>query len=92
MTCAIETKNLSKTFNRNIKALDKINLKIKKGGITALVGADSAGKTTLLRSITGFILPDEGTITTLELNPCTQREKINQTLGYMPKKYGLYEN
>lgn len=92
MTCAIETKNLSKTFNRNIKALDKINLKIKKGGITALVGADSAGKTTLLRSITGFILPDEGTITTLELNPCTQREKINQTLGYMPQKFGLYED
>ena len=92
MTSAVEIKNITKTFNKDTKALEDLCLNIKRGLITGIVGADSAGKTTLLRSITGFIVPDKGKITTLNLDPVEQRDELNSILGYMPQKFGLYED
>ena len=92
MAEAVQIENLSVTFDKNIKALDNLSLDIEKGRITGIVGADSAGKTTLLRSITGLILPDCGKILTLNLNPVLKRDEINKKLGYMPQKFGLYED
>ena len=92
MTSAVEIKNITKTFNEDTRALEDLCLNIQKGCITGIVGADSAGKTTLLRSITGFIVPDKGKITTLNLDPVEQRDELNSILGYMPQKFGLYED
>ena len=90
MTNAVEIKNLSYTYN-TINALDDITLKIKKSTITGIIGADGSGKTTLLRNITGLLLPKGGKIITLDLNPSKNKEKLNKVLGYMPQKFGLYE-
>lgn len=93
MTAAIEIKNLTKTFKGDkTPAINDLSLNIEKGVITGLVGPDSAGKTTLLRTIIGLLLPTSGTVVTLNLNPVTQREQINTQLGYMPQKFGLYED
>jgi len=91
MTNCIEITNLSKTFE-NEKALEDINLTLEKGKIIALLGADGSGKTTLLRSIIGLICPSGGKILTLDLNPVTQKEKLVKLIGYMPQKFGLYED
>ena len=84
-------KNLIKKFEP-ITAVDNLSLEIEKGKITGLIGADGAGKTTLIRLIIGLLLPDVGEISTLGLNPFTQRENLTPKIGYMPQKFGLYED
>ena len=88
---AAEIKNLIKKFG-TVTAVDNLSLNIEKGKITGLIGADGAGKTTLLRLIIGLLLPDSGIISTLGLNPLEKREELNAKIGYMPQKFGLYED
>src|SRR5574344_314200 len=88
---AVEIKNLTKNFG-NIIAVDNISLNIKKGQITGLIGADASGKTTLMRMIIGLLLSDSGEISTLELNPRTQKESVTSHVGYMPQKFGMYQD
>ena len=87
----VEIKNLTKTFGK-ITALDNLSLNIEKGKITGLMGADGAGKTTLLRTIIGLLVPDKGKILTLGFDPVTQKDELTQLIGYMPQKFGLYED
>ena len=87
----VTIKNLTKKFNNTV-ALDNLSIIIEKGKITGLIGADGAGKTTLLRTIIGLLLPDSGTIDVLGLNPTTEKDKLNLLIGYMPQKFGLYED
>ena len=84
-------KNLTKKFGSTV-AIDNLSLNIEKGKITGLIGADGAGKTTLLRTIIGLLLPSEGEIDVLGFNPETQKNELNQHIGYMPQKFGLYED
>ena len=87
----VEIRNLTKTF-KSVTALDNLPLDIKKGKITGLIGPDGAGKTTLLRTIIGLLLPDSGTISTLGFNPVNQKDELTPHIGYMPQKFGLYED
>ena len=87
----VEIKNLIKTFDSST-AINDLSLHIEKGKITGLIGADGAGKTTLIRLIIGLMLPDSGEICTLGLNPSTQKAELNLKIGYMPQKFGLYED
>lgn len=87
----VKIENLVKTFDSS-KAIDDLSLDIAKGKITGLIGADGAGKTTLIRLIIGLLLPDSGKITTLNLDPGTQKDELTHRIGYMPQKFGLYED
>lgn len=87
----VKIKNLIKTFG-STTAIDNLSLEIEKGKITGLIGADGAGKTTLIRLIIGLLTPDSGEIQTLELNPFTQKQELTLKIGYMPQKFGLYED
>lgn len=87
----VEIKNLTKTFGK-VTALDNLSLNIEKGKITGLIGADGAGKTTLLRMIIGLLVPDKGEISTLGFDPVTQKDELTPLIGYMPQKFGLYED
>lgn len=84
-------KNLTKTFG-TITALNDLSLTIPTGQMTGIVGADGAGKTTLLRIIIGLLVPDDGSIATLEVNPVTHKKELLTQIGYMPQKFGLYED
>lgn len=84
---------LTKRFNKTSKpALNNISLKTYKGKITGLVGPDGAGKTTLIRLINGLLHSEEGVITVAGFNSKTEAEKIHEITGYMPQKFGLYED
>lgn len=87
----VEIKGLNKSFSA-IKAIDDLSLRIEKGKITGLIGADGAGKTTLLRLIIGLLHPDSGEIRTLGMDPVTEKDKLVSKIGYMPQKFGLYED
>lgn len=89
----VEITSMSKKFfDDETFALEDLSLSIEKGKITGLVGPDGSGKTTLIRSIIGLLLPTDGEITTLGLSPFSDKDKINQKIGYMPQKFGLYED
>jgi len=92
MTSSIEIKNLIKQFPDSEPAINNLTLNIQKGKITGLIGPDGAGKTTLIRIIAGLLKPTSGEISTLEMNPTTQRYLINAKIGYMPQRFGLYED
>jgi ABC-2 type transport system ATP-binding protein len=73
-------------------ALDALTGEIRAGVITGLVGPDGAGKTTLLRLIAGLLVPSAGTLSTLGHNPVHEAAAIHREIGYMPQKFGLYED
>nr|WP_305890938.1 ATP-binding cassette domain-containing protein [Methylomonas sp. WSC-7] len=87
--------SVSKRFtagNRVVSALQDISLSLPLGQVTALVGPDGAGKTTLLRLAAGLLLPDSGSIATFGLNTAVAGEQLHRLIGYMPQRFGLYED
>ena len=88
---SIIIKNLTKKFGQ-ITAINNLSLNIEEGKITGLIGADASGKTTLIRLIIGLLEPDNGEISILNLNPSKQKSEITKKIGYMPQKFGLYED
>ena len=87
----IEISNLTKKFNDNI-AINNISINIAKGKVVGLIGPDGAGKTTLMRLIVGLLDANSGNIRTINLNPSKDNNKLNKLIGYMPQKFGLYED
>src|SRR5258708_115728 len=90
---SIVLENVIKQFdNPHTIALNNVTATIKPGSITGLVGPDGAGKTTLIRLMTGLLLPSKGNITVCGINTLTHQEQLFDKLGYMPQKFGLYED
>jgi len=73
-------------------ALDALSVTIRAGRVTGLVGPDGAGKTTLMRLMAALLTPSEGRITVCGFDAVTQAEGIHETIGYMPQRFGLYED
>lgn len=79
----IEIQNISKKFGK-LEVLKGVNLLCKKGECIALIGPNGCGKTTLIKSILGMVLPDNGSIVfngKSVVGEYVYREKI----GYMPQ-------
>lgn len=73
-------------------ALDQITAQIPKGEMVGLAGPDGAGKTTLIRLIAGLLMPTEGDISVAGHDTIKNAEEIHRIVGYMPQKFGLYED
>lgn len=85
--------NISKLFTLGQPpALSDITGVIPKGEIVGLVGPDGAGKTTLIRLIAGLLKPTQGTITVGGYDTIKDAEAVHYLTGYMPQKFGLYED
>ncbi len=85
--------HVSKVFTaERPPALIDINGIIPKGKIVGLVGPDGAGKTTLIRLIAGLLKPTEGHITVAGYDTIEDAEAVHYFIGYMPQKFGLYED
>lgn len=89
----ISINNLSKIFTEDSPpALSGIHASVAKGTIVGIAGPDGAGKTTLIRLIAGLLLPTTGTITVEGFDTIKDSERIHAITGYMPQKFGLYED
>ena len=89
----VEIHDLWKKFTPDSEpALQNINGIIPKGEIVGLVGPDGAGKTTLIRLIAGLLKPTQGYITVAGFDTIKDAEIVHYLSGYMPQKFGLYED
>ncbi|HEX5500804.1 MAG TPA: ABC transporter ATP-binding protein, partial [Thermomicrobiales bacterium] len=88
-------RDVSKRFaggGRTIEALAGVGLEVRRGQITGLIGPDGAGKTTLMRLAAGLLLPDAGEIRVLGLDVVQKPLDVQAAIGYMPQRFGLYED
>lgn len=73
-------------------AVESLTITLSSGGVTGLVGPDGAGKTTLLRMLAGLLTPSRGSMRVAGLDPVADDARLHAILGYMPQKFGLYED
>ncbi|HEX9980230.1 MAG TPA: ABC transporter ATP-binding protein [Flavobacterium sp.] len=85
----LSIRNVSKTYANGVQALNNISLDIPLG-MYGLLGPNGAGKSTLMRTIATLQEPDEGKIFLGNLDVLTEKDKVRQTLGYLPQEFGLY--
>ena len=84
---------VTKRFAPSAKpALAGVSGEIRAGEIRGMVGADGAGKTTLLRLLAGLLEPSAGSITVTGLDSVRESDAIHEQIGYMPQRFGLYED
>jgi ABC-2 type transport system ATP-binding protein len=83
---------LTKTFGPGPPALDAVSGVIGEGAITGLVGPDGAGKTTLIRIMTGLVVAEQGSLDVLGFDPTKDAQWVHASIGYMPQRFGLYED
>jgi ABC-2 type transport system ATP-binding protein len=87
----LELSGVTKRF-ASVPALNNVSLKIRPGTVTGLIGPDGAGKTTLMRLIAGLLVPDSGAISVLGIDAIKEPLKVQHVIGYMPQRFGLYED
>lgn len=94
----VQAHDLSLTFPGSIKsappvqALRHIDMQVPAGQIVGWLGPDGAGKTSLVRLVTGLIQPSSGTMTVLGQDSVRDAQTIQNRISYMPQKFGLYED
>ena len=80
----IEVSNISKSYNE-VLAVDQVSFSINKGEVLGLLGHNGAGKTTIMKMLTGFLSPDTGTINISNMSVSTNTLDIQKIIGYLPE-------
>ena len=93
MDAAVTLSGIRKTFpGMRAPALQGITGAITAGIITGIAGPDGAGKSTLMRLMAGLLRRDAGDLSVLGLDPARDVGQLRTRVGYMPQKFGLYED
>ncbi len=85
----LEIKNLSKTYNNGVKAIDQVNLKLEHG-MFGLLGPNGAGKSSLMRTIATLQQPDSGSINFDGIDVLKNPQDLRLKLGYLPQDFDVY--
>ncbi|HEU5047538.1 MAG TPA: ABC transporter ATP-binding protein [Rickettsiales bacterium] len=83
---AISVKGLNKIYDNGFRALDNIDLEIKRGEIFALLGPNGAGKTTLINAICGIVRVSGGTVAVAGFDNAAQYRAARQAIGLVPQE------
>jgi len=75
-----------------VEAVRQVSFDVTQGTIFGLVGSDGAGKSTLLRIIATMIKPASGTILIDGLDAVSEKKQVKKRIGYMPQRFGLYQD
>ncbi len=86
----IEIKNVSKSYVKNKKSIDSLNLEIKDGEIFGFLGPNGAGKTTTIRMITGILNADEGDILIDGNSITTNPLEAKKSIGFVPDSPDMF--
>src|SRR5450631_2297372 len=95
-TPAVVAQDLRKEFQRKgegtVRALDGVSFEASHGELTALVGPDGAGKTTLMRLAAGLLRAHAGSLKVLGVDVAADPQQIQDRISYMPQRFGLYDD
>ena len=89
MDGAVTIDNATKVFG-DMVAVDHVSLRVAPGTILGIIGPSGAGKTTLVRMLTGALAPTEGEIRVMGEDPRKFRRRTRERIGYMPQTFALY--
>lgn len=89
MTALLEARQVVRRFG-GVTALSGVSLTVAPGELLGLVGPDGAGKTTLIRALTGLIDVDGGEALIDGVSWTRAPSDVREQLGYMPQQFGLY--
>lgn len=90
-TVAVKASSLSKHFGK-FKAVDSISFEVERGEIFGFLGANGAGKTTVIRMLCGLLKPTSGEASVAGYDIRTQSPFVKINIGYMSQKFSLYED
>ncbi len=89
---SIVIKQLSKSYDKHVLALDQVGFEVEKGELFGLIGPDGAGKTSLIRILCSLLKPDSGMATLEGWDVVKDYRKIRSNIGYMPGRFSLYQD
>jgi len=88
----LEAKELTKTYEDGIMALDHLNLKVESNEIFCMFGANGAGKTTAINLFLNFIPPTEGTVTIEGIDMVQEPLKAKEFVSFVSENVMMYGN
>lgn len=88
---AIQTRNLTKRFDEDVVAVERLDLRVEAGEVFGFLGPNGAGKSTVINMLLDFVRPTDGKATVLGDDPTTDAERIRRRTGVLPEGASLYE-
>jgi ABC-2 type transport system ATP-binding protein len=85
----LSVKNISRSYGA-FKAVDDVSFAIGSGEIVGLLGHNGAGKTTVMKMISGYLEPDGGDITVNDRALADHLKKVQSEIGYLPESLPVY--
>jgi ABC-2 type transport system ATP-binding protein len=92
---ALRLEKVSHAFisaGRTTAALNEVTADAARGTVTGVIGPDGAGKTTLMRLAAGLLKVQSGRIEVLGIDVSRDPDEARARIGYMPQRFGLYED
>jgi ABC-2 type transport system ATP-binding protein len=87
----VKTESLTRKFG-DFVAVNQVSMEIRHGEIFGFLGANGAGKTTVIRMLCGLLKPTSGVGSVAGLDIYKQNEKIKENIGYMSQRFSLYDD
>jgi ABC-2 type transport system ATP-binding protein len=87
----VSVSGVRRTFGP-VVAVDQMTFTAPSGSVTALVGPNGSGKTTMMLILASLLRPDAGTISIAGHDPVTAPTEVRRRLGWMPDTFGSYDN
>ncbi len=87
----VSTRGLTRRFG-SFTAVDGVSLDVGRGEIFGFLGANGAGKTTMIRMLCGLLMPSGGEATVAGFDVYRESESIKRNIGYMSQRFSLYED
>jgi len=88
---SVKTDRLTRRFGKFV-AVDQVSIEVYQGEIFGFLGANGAGKTTMIRMLCGLLKPTAGTASVAGFDVYHQSEDIKKRIGYMSQRFSLYED
>ena len=87
----IEISHITKDYGQNRGVFD-VSFSVKQGEVLGFLGPNGAGKTTTIRQLMGFIKPDKGSLSILDMDCFKESDKIQTSLGYLPGEIAFIDS
>ena len=79
----LQAKNLTRNYG-DVKAVEEVSFSVEPGEVVGLLGHNGAGKSTIMKMLTGFIEPSEGEVLVDGMSILEEPELVRESIGYLP--------